>query len=674
MVRLAVLALCAALIPGCKKGNDNPTPPTVVDTTPPRVASTAPADGAVDVPMGTAIVIVFSEAIDCATFEASFTLVNPGGPVPGSGCMGNTVTFFISLNYSTTYRIRIAPTVKDLAGNPLGSEYVFSFTTMALPDTTSPTLIDSSPTGAAPANTTVRATFSEPMKCSTINTDTFTLTDAGNARVAGTVSCAGAVATFTPTGPLTTGATYVAWIAPAVVQDLAGNPFGGWYWTFSVRVPVQMTEILEPLASSMQVATVSRVSVLFNDQMDPASFGAGSFYIEDPDGGRPALAFDVSGNSATATPATRLRAATTYTVHLNDGIKAQDGTPLTPPATWTFTTVPQGSGTWMATATSGAPSARSGHTAVWTGSKMLVWGGSAGTHLNDGGLYDPATDTWSAISTTGAPIGRTAHVAVWTGSELIVWGGFSGSAWLNSGGRYTPATNTWTTLPITNAPSPRVNATAVWTGSEMLVWGGYGANGYLGDGGIFNLSTGWSAMPSGPTGRVRHSAVWSGTEMLIWGGDGLGGFIPDGVCYTPGVGWDPMYTTNQPIFRNGQSAVWTGSEMIVWGGANWNGAISSGGRYSPATGWTALPDAGAPYPRTEAPAVWSGSEMIVWGVYYDTGGRYSPANDAWTATASEGAPGGRSSHTAVWTGTEMIVWGGYVPGGSATNTGGRYAP
>ena len=37
-----------------------------------------------------------------------------------------------------------------------------------------------------------------------------------------------------------------------------------------------------------------------------------------------------------------------------------------------------------------------------------------------GGCTD---DTWTAASTANAPEGRDLHTAVWTGSEMIVWGG-----------------------------------------------------------------------------------------------------------------------------------------------------------------------------------------------------------------------------------------------------------
>src|SRR5438552_176060 len=131
--------------------------------------------------------------------------------------------------------------------------------------------------------------------------------------------------------------------------------------------------------------------------------------------------------------------------------------------------------TWTATSTTNAPSARSRHTAVWTGSEMIVWGGSdqASNYTNTGGRYNRATDSWTATSTTSAPVARTSHTAVWTGSEMIVWGGANSSQGdVFTGGRYNPATDSWTATNTANPPSRREAHTAVWTGSEMIVWGG----------------------------------------------------------------------------------------------------------------------------------------------------------------------------------------------------------
>ena len=57
--------------------------------------------------------------------------------------------------------------------------------------------------------------------------------------------------------------------------------------------------------------------------------------------------------------------------------------------------------------------------------------------MNSGGRYDPASNTWSSTTTVGAPSGRQLHSAVWTGSRMIVWGGTDGSI-TNTGGEYDP--------------------------------------------------------------------------------------------------------------------------------------------------------------------------------------------------------------------------------------------
>src|SRR5439155_8929999 len=86
-----------------------------------------------------------------------------------------------------------------------------------------------------------------------------------------------------------------------------------------------------------------------------------------------------------------------------------------------------------------------------------------------GGCTD---DTWTATSTTNAPTARVFHTAVWTGSEMIVWGGYDGAHHFDTGGRYNPSTDSWTGTSTTNAPTGRYNHTAVGTGTDMMVWSG----------------------------------------------------------------------------------------------------------------------------------------------------------------------------------------------------------
>jgi hypothetical protein len=342
---------------------------------------------------------------------------------------------------------------------------------------------------------------------------------------------------------------------------------------------------------------------------------------------------------------------------------------------------------WSATRLDGTtPAARFDHTAVWTGTEVIVWGGwtgASGSQLNTGGRYVPATDTWSATS-VGANVAsaRRFHTAVWTGTEMIVWGGFDGAA-LNTGGRYSPTTNTWTATPTGGeTPAPRNSHTAVWTGTEMIVWGGHGT-GYLNSGGRYAPSTNsWAATSvatTPPTGRADHTAVWSGNEMIVWGGDTGADFVQTGGRYNPSTNiWTGVSTgVNVPPARVGHTAVWTGTEMIAWGGVDKDGfPLDSGGRYNPTTNsW--LPTstgAGLPLARSRHAAVWTGTQMIVWGGGtaggdFNTGARYTPASDTWLQTpTSAGVPAARSHHTATWTGNQIIVWGG----SPTTASGGRY--
>jgi len=338
--------------------------------------------------------------------------------------------------------------------------------------------------------------------------------------------------------------------------------------------------------------------------------------------------------------------------------------------------------TWTATSTTNAPIRRTGHTAVWTGSEMIVWGGDSQATGNTGGRYNPSTNNWTPTSATNAPSARGFHTAVWTGSEMIIWGGYYLDNWgnpqpLNTGGRYDPSTDSWRATSTSNAPSARSDHTAVWTGSEMIVWGGGSGN----TGGRYNPSTDtWTATSStnAPTGRNGHTAVWTGSEMIVWGGWNGANYFNTGGRYDPSTdSWRATSTSNAPAARRNHTAVWTGSEMIVWGGDDGTWLLNSGGRYNCSTDtWMATSTTNAPTARNSHTAVWTGGEMIVWGGYdggrLNTGRRYDPGTDSWRATSTTNAPTARDHHTAVWTGSEMIVWGGAGIDSQTVNTGGRY--
>jgi N-acetylneuraminic acid mutarotase len=206
---------------------------------------------------------------------------------------------------------------------------------------------------------------------------------------------------------------------------------------------------------------------------------------------------------------------------------------------------------------------------------MVVWGGYDGAYTNTGGVYDPGSDTWTATSMTNAPMGREWHTAVWTGSRMIVWGGTrwtaSGESYLNTGAAYDSTTDTWTPISMTNAPAGRTDHTAIWTGSSMIIWGGRVGEERLNTGGVYDPATDtWTATSTtnAPTRRYAHTAVWTGSAMIVWGGDTGVDFDNDtGGLYDPVTDtWTTTSTTNTPPGSQGHSAAWTGSKMVVWGG------------------------------------------------------------------------------------------------------------
>jgi hypothetical protein len=102
---------------------------------------------------------------------------------------------------------------------------------------------------------------------------------------------------------------------------------------------------------------------------------------------------------------------------------------------------------------------------------MIVWGGrgdTSGSYTNDGARCNPKSDPWTPMSSVGAPSARDIHSAVWTGTELIVWDGLGPAGYLNDGGRYNPATDSSTALPTNVAVKLAIQQTS--TNTVVVSW------------------------------------------------------------------------------------------------------------------------------------------------------------------------------------------------------------
>jgi hypothetical protein len=184
----------------------------------------------------------------------SFLLMDGSLPITGTVTyVGNIGTFSPSANLtaSTLYTATITTIAKDLAGNPLASNYVWTFTTGAALDIIAPTVILTDPINNAigvAIDKKIVATFSESMDPLTISTVSYTLKN-GTTSVAGNVSYLNNVATFSPLFSLLLNTVYTATITTAA-KDLAGNAMLlDYVWTFTTALPTVPPVVLGSAAN-----------------------------------------------------------------------------------------------------------------------------------------------------------------------------------------------------------------------------------------------------------------------------------------------------------------------------------------------------------------------------------------------------------------------------------------
>jgi len=237
---LTILAIVSVvLIASCKKD-------TFVETVGvcPYVVSTNPTNTATGVPLDQIITVTFNEKMNPATItQTSFSLQdatkNSASKISGTLTYDET-TFTIHfvpsslLAYNAIYTGKVLSSVKDLMGNALQSDYVWTFTTGAM---LAPVVIYTDPGTDATGvefNKIITATFNVPMDPATINQETF-IVKKGTTPVAGTVSYSGTTASFTPTSNLLSCTVYTATITTGA-KNLFSNPLANDYvWGFTSK-------------------------------------------------------------------------------------------------------------------------------------------------------------------------------------------------------------------------------------------------------------------------------------------------------------------------------------------------------------------------------------------------------------------------------------------------------
>lgn len=329
----------------------------------------------------------------------------------------------------------------------------------------------------------------------------------------------------------------------------------------------------------------------------------------------------------------------------------------------------------------GPLAARGGHTVVWTGEEVIVWGGqaneTAGTVFGDGAAYDPETSSWRMLSQSPLEA-RWGHVAAWTGEEMVIVGGFVG----DDGAAYSPANDTWRVI----APPPfRVASPAeivegfigsAWTGDELVVW--HVHHGYLAA--YDPEADSWRELP--PTGLDVDNGVlrWTGDELYAFGAT-VNDFPATNDLEArrlEGDSWKVLpsasfSTEEYTLGADARLTAWAGDRFLAWSDQSAEGRTMA---FDPAT------DTWAETQKVISRSCEGNGEPISGeGVVFAFGWcgpgveMFDVATQTWTQAETGGYPTLR--HT-VWTGAELINWGDtccYGTGGSPfTVEAWRYVP
>jgi hypothetical protein len=312
------------------------------------VSSHVPASNATGVSVNSSVTATFDRSLDPSTVSSSgLTLTGPGGASVAGTVTYDDSTHTVTLNPtqalsgSTTYTATVATSLKGWNGQGVASPVTWTFSTGGgtPPQVTSTTPADGA-TGVGAASD-VRATFDRALTASTVNSSTFTLSGPGGASVAGTVSYDSATSTarLVPSSALSASTQYTATLTTGI-KGADGTPMAAPVtWSFTTANPLQITA-KTPASGAIGVAPRAAVVVTFDRSADPTTLTSSTFTLKDSLSQSVAstITYDDVTHRATLTPNAALATSATYTAALTTGVKAADGSALSPATSWSFTT------------------------------------------------------------------------------------------------------------------------------------------------------------------------------------------------------------------------------------------------------------------------------------------------------------------------------------------------
>ena len=206
-----------------------------------------------------------------------------------------------------------------------------------------PLVVSTTPNANAinvPINQVITATFNKVMNVETINSTSFSVSD--DSAIAGAITFTSTATSttviFTPTTNLSLNTTYTAVITDAV-KDNTGNAMQADYvWSFSTgNIVTPRVIATNPINAATNVALDKKISATFSEKMNPATFTAASFKINN---GNENIAgtFTFRGQNVIFSPTALLTSNTNYTATITTAVKNDAGVGIASNYIWTFST------------------------------------------------------------------------------------------------------------------------------------------------------------------------------------------------------------------------------------------------------------------------------------------------------------------------------------------------
>ena len=324
------------------------------------ISSTSPEDGDDDVNTGASISVKFTDDMEENSIdEDSFYIREKGSSKDIDATVKYsskraTLTPDDDLDEDTKYVVYLTDDIENEDGDSM-EDYDFTFTTEDDGSSSSDSdFIDSTTPDDGDddvdVSTSIKVEFSDDMKSSTIDEDSFYLREKGSSKdidCTVTYSSSSTTATLNPDDDLDENTDYIAYVT-ADIETSDGDEIDRYSWDFTTEgdgssssdddLGNDMIDSVDPGDGDKSVPVTTKVTVKFAESMDSDTIDEDSFYLRKKGSSSDISAtVKLSSRTATLTPDDDLAGGTEYTAYLGSSIENSDGDRLGSES-WSFTT------------------------------------------------------------------------------------------------------------------------------------------------------------------------------------------------------------------------------------------------------------------------------------------------------------------------------------------------